>query len=149
VLTRQWPLLMSECSSMSEQRRASGSFIILEGPDELEVHPVSRVLSALPRSDLLLISCPVPSGKLETLPISPYPAQKDASILTHLVKHQKPVESGWNPWIGDTWGKWVQGKVVGYRDFAGRESQVSYPIFIFGNLLRCLGAYWVCVARNL
>ena len=131
---------------MESQQHASGSFIILEGTDELEVHPVSRVLSALPRSDLLLVSSPIPSGKLKTLPISPYPVQKDALIYTHLVKHQKPVESGWNPWIGDTWGRWVQGKVVGYRDFAGRESQVvTHP-----DLYHCCDAHeLLAIARNL
>jgi len=87
------------------------------------VHPVSDVVSALPRSDLLLLSCKVPPGTINTLPVSPYPAHEDTSILAHFVNHKKPSGSGWHPWVGDTWGKWVKGKVLGYRDFAGRETK--------------------------
>jgi len=88
------------------------------------VYPVSRVVSALPRSDLLLLSCPLPRGAVNTLPVSPYPAHKDTVIDAHFVSHDKPAENGWNLWVGDTWGKWQQGKVLGYRDFAGRETEV-------------------------
>lgn len=121
---RQWPLLPSEQFSAYSEQDSSGSFVVFGGTDALEVFPISRVLSALPRSDLLLVSCPIPSGKLETLPVSPYPVKKDASIRAHFVRHQKPLESDWYPWIGDTWGKWVQGTVLGYRDFTGRETEV-------------------------
>ena len=83
-------------------------------------------MSALPRSDLLLLSCAIPVGKIHTLPISPYPAQGGTPIRAHFIRYQKPSESSWTPWIGDTWGSWVQGKILGYRDFAGRETQVRY-----------------------
>ena len=124
---RQWPLLMSSTES---QQRYSGSFIVIKDipRNALEVYPISRVLSALPRSDLLLLSCPIPSGKLDTLPVSPYPAQKHAKIQVHFVHYGTPVESGWNPWLGNTWGKWVQGEIMGYRDFTGRETQVSLSL---------------------
>ena len=117
---------MSEGFSTESQQRYSGSFIVMEGTprNALEVYPISRVLSALPRSDLLLLSCPIPSGKLDTFPVTPYPAHKDAKIQVHFVQYGIPVESGWNPWMGNTWGKWVQGEIIGYRDFAGRETQV-------------------------
>ncbi|KAF8807182.1 hypothetical protein BYT27DRAFT_6557763 [Phlegmacium glaucopus] len=114
---RQSPLVLSESALLQ-----SGTFILAGSGDSVTVHPVSDVVSALPRSDLLLLSCQVPPG-LNTLPVSPYPAHENTSILAHFVSHKKPSESGWHPWVGDTWGKWVKGKVLGYRDFAGRETK--------------------------
>ncbi|KAF8203304.1 hypothetical protein BJ912DRAFT_943539 [Pholiota molesta] len=106
---RQWPLL-EPATKNPRTKQASGSF---------------TVLSALPLSDLLLLSCPMPPESVRALPVSPYPAHRDTPILAHFVSHGKPKMAGWNQWIGDTWGKWEKGKVVGYRDFAGRETQVS------------------------
>lgn len=119
---RQSPLLLSD-SARSSPLQQSGTFILVGSGDSLTAHPVSDVVSALPRSDLLLLSCKVPLGTLNTLPVSPYPAHEDASILAHFVSHKKPGDSGWHPWVGDTWGKWVKGKLLGYRDFAGRETK--------------------------
>ena len=86
-------------------------------------HPVSRVVSSLPRSDLVLLSCKLPEGSARALPISPYPVSSQTRIRAHLVEHQKPSEDGWSGWVGGTWSKWVGGEVLGYRDFAGRETQ--------------------------
>lgn len=121
---RQSPLLLSD-SARSGPLQQSGTFILTGLGDSVIVHPVSDVVSALPRSDLLLLSCKVPPGTINTLPVSPYPAHEDTSILAHFVNYKKPSGSGWHPWVGDTWGKWVKGKVLGYRDFAGRETKVS------------------------
>lgn len=139
---RQWPPLLSkQLSNADSGHEISGSFVIIEGVDEsgslsVEVYPVSRVLSALPRSDLVLVSCPIPSGKVESLPVSPYPARKDTSIKAHLVRRERPCrETGWNRWMGDMWGKWVQGRVLGYRDFAGRETGVIFYILFLGIML--------------
>lgn len=97
----------------------SGSFII----SAEEIVPVSAIVSALPHSDLLLLSCP--QSSLKSLSVSPYPAQIGASIRAHLVSHLQPTESGWNPWIRGTWSKWVSGTVHGYRDRTGREAKVT------------------------
>jgi hypothetical protein len=86
------------------------------------------VVSALPRSDLILLSCSIPPGRLDSLPVSPYPAHGGARIRAHFVRHKKPDDFGWTPWIGDTWGKWHEGTIIGYRDFAGRETEVCYTV---------------------
>lgn len=86
------------------------------------------MVSALPRSDLILLSCSIPPGRLDSLPVSPYPAHGGARIRAHFVRHKKPDDFGWTPWIGDTWGKWHEGTIIGYRDFAGRETEVSYTL---------------------
>lgn len=112
----------------------TGTFIVIGSQDTLSLHPVSEVVSALPQSDLLLLSCKLPQGALNALDVTPYPAQKGTAIRAHFVTHREPMESGWSPWIGDTWGKWAQGKVLGYRDFAGRETEVSE----FGFYVRAL-----------
>lgn len=119
---RQSPLLLSMPTQVSSTK--SGSFIVTGSGDSVGVFPVSRIVSALPRSDLILLSCQVPDGVLNTLPVSPYPAHRDTAIEAHFVAHARPAGDGWNPWIADTWGKWHQGKVLGYRDFAGREAEV-------------------------
>lgn len=66
---------------------------------------------------------------MNTLPVSPYPAPQYTPIRAHFVVDQKPDDTGWKPWVGGTWSKWVKGKVLGYRDFAGREAEVF--IFLF------------------
>ncbi|KAF8971582.1 hypothetical protein BDZ97DRAFT_1252714 [Flammula alnicola] len=119
---RQSPLLLSDYAT-AETNRFTGTFVVTGSREALGVFPVSRVVSALPRSDLILLSCAVPPGNLNTLPVSPYPAHKGTAIRAHFVTHEKPDEAGWSPWIGGTWGKWHEGKVLGYRDFAGRETK--------------------------
>lgn len=122
---RQSPLMLA--SPASPARKYTGSFVATGSGDLAEVYPVSRVISALPRSDLILLACPMPPGVMKTLPVSPYPAHRDTNIRAHFVTPFKPEDGddGWMPWIGGTWGKWHSGKVLGYRDFAGRETQVS------------------------
>ncbi|PPQ90425.1 hypothetical protein CVT25_014943 [Psilocybe cyanescens] len=117
---RQSPLL---ASASATSKKYTGSFIVTGSGPSVEVYPVSRVVSALPRSDLILLSCPLPVDAINSLPISPYPAHKDTAIRAHFVAQEKPDDSGWMPWIGGTWGKWHHGKVLGYRDFAGRETE--------------------------
>ncbi len=93
----------------------------------MTTHPVTGVASALPRSDLLLLSCKIDrlKYKLRTLPVSPYPAHPDTSIKAHLVALVEPdKQDGWQPWIGGIWNKWATGKISGYKDFAGREAKV-------------------------
>ncbi|KAF8921982.1 hypothetical protein CPB85DRAFT_1427331 [Mucidula mucida] len=55
-------------------------------------------------------------------PVSPYPAQPGTKIKAHFVSYHLPEDEGWTPWIGGTYRKWVSGTVLGYRDFAGRET---------------------------
>lgn len=80
-----------------------------------------------------------------TLPVSPYPVQRETTaIRAHFVTHERPQETGWTPWVGGTWSKWVRGTVFGYRDFAGRETEVgplpvTWPVslhvlYVAGNL---------------
>jgi hypothetical protein len=61
---------------------------------------------------------------MKTLPISPYPAQPHTAVRAHFVSDHCPGEPGWQPWVGGMWSKWVHGTVLGYRDFAGRETKV-------------------------
>ncbi|TFK57420.1 hypothetical protein OE88DRAFT_1619167 [Heliocybe sulcata] len=105
----------------SSTSRLSGSFVISGSRDDTVFHPVSAVLSALHRSDLVLFS--KSDSSLKTLPVSPYPAHPNTTIRAHFVVDEEPEESGWVPWIGGTWSKWVRGTVLGYRDFAGREAK--------------------------
>jgi hypothetical protein len=62
---------------------------------------------------------------LRSLPISPYPVPVGTPIRAHFVSETRPKEDGWKPWIGSTWSKWVEGTVLGYRDFSGREAMVG------------------------
>ncbi|KDR84751.1 hypothetical protein GALMADRAFT_287378 [Galerina marginata CBS 339.88] len=119
---RQSPALLSGLT-LQFLMKYTGTFIVAGSSDSVKVHPVSRVVSALPRSDLLLLSSRLPPDTVNTLPVSPYPAHKETPVRAHFVSHQKPAGPGWTPWIGDTWGKWQIGKILGYRDFAGRETE--------------------------
>lgn len=101
---------------------ASGTFIVSGAASSLSIVPVSSVVSAIPRSDILLMR--TTSSAFATLPVSPYPAHRDTAIRAHFVAHERPQESGWTPWVGGSWSKWVQGTILGYRDFAGRETSV-------------------------
>lgn len=89
----------------------------------LTAEPVSKIMASLPCSDLVLLAANIPS--LRTLPISPYPAPIGTRIRAHFVAENRPTEVGWRPWIHGTWSKWVHGTVLGYRDYAGREVEVS------------------------
>ncbi|KAI0961339.1 hypothetical protein AcV7_000468 [Taiwanofungus camphoratus] len=111
----------------------SGSFVISGTPVTPTFSPVSSVLSALHRSDLILLSTrsstrSPPSAShppLRTLPVSPYPAQPGTPIRAHFVSDRPPTAGaeGWRPWVGGTFSKWVRGTVLGYRDLAGREAK--------------------------
>ncbi|PBK77040.1 hypothetical protein ARMSODRAFT_1012241 [Armillaria solidipes] len=126
---RRSPLLLSNADSSSRTSdgtrgiaHKSGTFVISGSPGHQQIHPISSIPSALPRSDLLALTCSkVP---VQTLPVSPYPVQPGTSIRAHFVSHSSspPMEPGWVPWVGGTWSKWVRGTVLGYRDFAGRET---------------------------
>lgn len=112
----------------------SGSFILTSsaGRHSPVFYPLRAVLSALHRSDLLLLSASVPSppssAPLRSLPVSPYPAQPGTAVRAHVVVHKEPEEGGWRPWVGGTWSKWVRGTILGYRDFAGREAKVCLGV---------------------
>ena len=121
----------------------SGSFVIAGSAATLSFHPVSTVLSAMHRGDLLLLSCsspPPPAARgsagpstprpsLRSLPVNPYPVHPGTRIRAHFVADSPPVKGpdaeGWTPWVGGTWRKWVRGTVKGYRDYAGREAKVG------------------------
>ncbi|KAH8100567.1 hypothetical protein BXZ70DRAFT_159668 [Cristinia sonorae] len=122
--------------SSSDTQHRSGSFIISGTPDAPVFHPVSSIASALHRSDLMILSAsastytstasrlnPSIYSSVHSLPVSPYPAPPGAAIRAHFVVDKKPAENGWKPWVGGTWSKWVKGKVLEYKDFAGREAQ--------------------------
>ncbi|KAF9535581.1 hypothetical protein CPB83DRAFT_20643 [Crepidotus variabilis] len=87
----------------SFEPQQSGSFVVTGGLNSLEVFPVSKVLSALPRSDLLLLSCSLPEAQPKTKPLP-------------------NSDTNWRPWVGDSLDRWEYGTVVGYRDFAGGET---------------------------
>lgn len=121
---RNWPR-MEAAAANPRTRGASGSFVIAGAGAGLAVYPATRVVSALPHSDLLLLAAVLPPGTVHALPVSPYPARAGAAVRAHFVAHEKPSVPGWDMWVGDTWGRWEAGKVLGYRDFAGRETEVS------------------------
>jgi hypothetical protein len=105
--------------------RSSGSFILSSIDSSPAAHPIASVLSSLHRSDLILLS-PFPMrAPLRSLPISPYPVPVGTPIRAHFVSETRPKEDGWKPWIGSMWSKWVEGTVLGYRDFSGREAMVG------------------------
>lgn len=93
--------------------------------------PITSVLSAMHRGDILLLSSA--SSSTVSLPVNPYPVHPGTPIRAHFVADKPPVNGsacdreGWTPWVGGTWRKWVKGTVVGYRDYAGREAQVGRP----------------------
>jgi hypothetical protein len=74
--------------------------------------------------------------------------QADTAIRGHFVALSDPKQQeGWKPWIGGTWSKWVCGKILGYKDFAGGEAQASvistglliFVKLIFENVFLSLG----------
>ncbi|KAK0465345.1 uncharacterized protein EV420DRAFT_1513952 [Desarmillaria tabescens] len=126
---RRSPLLLANAESSSQtsdrirgSAQKSGTFVISGSAEHQQIHPVSAIPSALPRSDLMALACS--KAQVQTLPVSLYPVQPGTSIRAHFVSHSDspPVEPGWIPWVGGTWSKWVRGTVLGYRDFAGRET---------------------------
>ncbi|KAJ7706437.1 hypothetical protein B0H17DRAFT_1037211 [Mycena rosella] len=106
---------------LSDGHGSSGSFVVSGSASSPSFHPVSCIVSAIPRSDIILIRTAAPA--LPTLPVSPYPAYGDTAIRAHFVAHERPQDDDWTPWVGGTWSKWVRGTVLGYRDFSGRETQ--------------------------
>ena len=108
--------------------------------------PVSSVLSAMHRGDLLLLSAlrirsqfatgPASSSRLRSLPVNPYPVHPGTPIRAHFVADKPPTgtdRKSWTPWVGGTWRKWIKGTVVGYRDYAGREAKVRFlSAFVHG-----------------
>ncbi|TFK87949.1 hypothetical protein K466DRAFT_575602 [Polyporus arcularius HHB13444] len=105
----------------------SGSFVIAGPSATPTFHPVSSILSAMHRGDLLLLSSPSASSGLRSLPVNPYPVHPGTPIRAHFVADRAPEtgphRDGWTPWVGGTWRKWIKGTVVGYRDYAGREAK--------------------------
>ncbi len=111
----------------NETTRATGSFVLSQdvAPGGYRLSPVFAIPSSLPRSDLLLLSSYGSKPQMRPWPVSPYPAQPGTKIKAHFVSYHLPEDEGWTPWIGGTYRKWVSGTVLGYRDFAGRETMVG------------------------
>ncbi|KAF5368477.1 hypothetical protein D9758_002379 [Tetrapyrgos nigripes] len=107
---RHSPLMFNTTSKMEDllpvelQSCQSGTFVITGDEQSIKTHPVTAISSALPRSDLILLSCTTPS--VPTVPVSPYPVHPQTPIRAHFVSHVKPKEPGWSSWIGGTWSKW-------------------------------------------
>jgi hypothetical protein len=144
------PLLVSPQTSLSSEftqsTQSSGSFILTPqditsassspinsasgGTARAVCTPVSSILSALHRSDLLLLSA---AASVRSLPVSPYPAQPGTRIRAHIVSESRPITKsdpeaeGWHPWVGG-WAKWIlpcgtQGFCI--PQFARHELHVS------------------------
>ncbi|QRW19606.1 trypsin-like peptidase domain protein [Rhizoctonia solani] len=82
--------------------------------------------------DILLLSIPHTTPRLRALPLSPYPAPEGSTLSVRLLSsHGQPElqshggKEVWGEWLdGFALLKWVtEGKVLGYRDLAGRESK--------------------------
>ncbi|KAJ8084253.1 hypothetical protein PM082_003021 [Marasmius tenuissimus] len=124
---RRTPLLLKHQQTSPKELLAdvlSGMFVIT-GKSNPVFHPVRSISSALPRSDILLLTCK--QLPVRTFPISPYPVHPYTPIRVHLLSHEQPPgespNDAWRDGIGGTWRRWGRGEVKGYRDFAGRESQ--------------------------
>jgi len=81
------------------------------------------------RHDLLLLRCEGSSPLRDdgAFPVSFYPSPTGTKVAAHfVVEHNPELESkGWIPCFGGMLlRKWVEGEVVGYRDFAGNEAKV-------------------------
>ena len=105
----------------------SNTFIIR---DDGTGYRVTELPSALPRHDLLLARperpCALKSD--DAFPISFYPAQTGTKIAAHFLTDYRPEleDEGWTPCFnGLLLRKWVEGEIVGYRDFAGNEATVN------------------------
>ena len=62
--------------SFAKSAKAEGFQVVIAGAGaELAVYPATRVVSALPHSDLLLLAAALPPGTVHALPVSPYPAR--------------------------------------------------------------------------
>lgn len=105
-------------------KTATGAFIVAGRGDTPELYPITAVESAIPRSDLVLLSSLGRIPGLRSLPVSPYPAPSQTGVRAHMIVYDRPAGPGWSQGIGGTWRKWVPGMVLGYRDFAGRETEV-------------------------
>ncbi|KAI0762804.1 hypothetical protein C8Q74DRAFT_1371790 [Fomes fomentarius] len=127
---RHEPLLRAARPSpaVTDSHLLSGSFLVSGTPVAPTFRPITSVLSAMHRGDILLLSS-ASSSSTVTLPVNPYPVHPGTPIRAHFVADKPPVNGsardreGWTPWLGGTWRKWVKGTVVGYRDYAGREAQ--------------------------
>ncbi|KAL0575137.1 hypothetical protein V5O48_006841 [Marasmius crinis-equi] len=125
---RRTPLLLKHQQALPKERSAdvlSGMFVIT-GTSSPTFHPIRSISSALPRSDILLLTCD--KLPVRTLPVSPYPAHPQTPIRVHLTAHDRPPigqasHEEWKQGVGGTWRCWGRGEVKGYRDFAGREAQ--------------------------
>ncbi|KIJ45493.1 hypothetical protein M422DRAFT_29632 [Sphaerobolus stellatus SS14] len=100
----------------------SGTLIFHREDRRFAAVGASRIVSCLPKSDLVLFTANLPLA-FRTLPVSPYPVHAGTRIRTHCISEKKPQEDGWKPWVNGTWSKWVHGEVIGYRDFAGRRAE--------------------------
>ena len=132
VQMRRSPLLspvLDGATKNADTLLKSGTYVVSQasGKHAPSFHPVTEVQSSLPRPDLVVLSANSVTDRpiTHTLPISPYPAHPGTAIRAHFVVDREPDEVGWHPWVGGLWSKWVRGTVLGYRDFAGREAQVS------------------------
>lgn len=116
----------------------SGTYVLSQARDTAAptFHPVHGILSSLPRPDLIALSAGAPAAA-RTLPVSPYPVHAGAAVRAHFVVDRPPDEAGWAPWVGGLWSRWVRGRVLGYRDFAGREAKVG-RVWVLG--ARCADA---------
>ena len=104
----------------------SNTFII---SDDGTCSTATGVASAMPRHDLLLLLGEVSSPLRQdgVFPVSFYPSPTGTKIAAHfVVEHNPELESkGWTPCFGGMLlRKWVEGEVVGYRDFTGNEAKV-------------------------
>lgn len=103
---------------------------------------MSSILSSLPLSDLIVYSIHPSASLKASLPVSPYPAPLDTPTRYPLVSFdplsQSPAQDqeDWLSWKdGVVSSRWAKGKVLGYRNRAGREAhpgtydQLSHILF--------------------
>lgn len=85
---------------------------------------ITSVVSALPPSPLLLftVSELSPTEPVRTLPVSPYPAPVETRVRYPAWAGQTLDDGGW---------RWVEGVVVGYRDYAGNAAQFVHLLLVY------------------
>jgi hypothetical protein len=108
----------------------SNTFIV---SDDRTCSTATSIASAMPRHDILLLLCEDSSPLRHdgVFPVSFHPSPIGTKVAAHFVVEHKPeLESeGWIPCFGGMLlRKWVEGEVVGYRDFAGNEAKVTLVV---------------------
>ncbi|KAF9243787.1 hypothetical protein BU15DRAFT_42516 [Melanogaster broomeanus] len=106
-------------------RVRSGSWIISDViKDQMILHPVQSILTAVRRPDVMLLA--VEGIPARSLPVSHSPAPVGSTVFAHFVTTTPPPRHDyeWQSWIGGTWRMWQKCTVTGYQDHLDKMGTV-------------------------